>query len=144
MSEAERLVYLAKILNRNIGALEKSELSCCGATLGQCHALLEIEAAGELSLMDLAQLLNLDKSTVSRLVNQLVANEWVERVIDPMNRRYVKLGLTPKGSGFSQVISTVFHSYMARVWEYIPENKHAQVLESIELLIQAFDENNCC
>jgi DNA-binding MarR family transcriptional regulator len=90
------LMDLMRALDKNIGALEKTELICCGATIGQCHAVMEIGFAGKVSLIELANVLNLDKSTMSRTVNNLVTDDWVERITDPENRRYVQLGLTKK------------------------------------------------
>ncbi|MEK8210342.1 MarR family transcriptional regulator [Paenibacillus sp. FSL L8-0696] len=133
-----------RAFDKNIGALEKTQLMCCGATIGQCHAIMEIGLAGEISLIDLANILNLDKSTMSRTVNNLVADHWVERIIDPNNRRYVKLMLSTKGQVLNEQISAVLHAYFGKIMNDIPENKREQVTESLELLIYALNKNNCC
>lgn len=144
MENVDLLRNLMRAFDKNIGALEKTQLMCCGATIGQCHAIMEIGLAGEISLIDLANVLNLDKSTMSRTVNNLVADEWVERIIDPNNRRYVKLMLSTKGQVLNEQISTVLNAYFGKIMNDIPENKREQVTESLELLIYALNKNNCC
>lgn len=144
LNKVELLRNLVRALDKNIGSLEKTELICCGVTIGQCHAVLEIGIVGEISLIDLANVLNLDKSTVSRIVNNLVIDDWVKRVIDPKNRRYVKLELTTKGQELYEKINSVLNLYLANVLKDIPENKREQVAESLKLLINAVNKNSCC
>lgn len=144
MKNNDLLRNLMRALDKNIGALEKTELMCCGATIGQCHAVLEIGFSGEISLIDLANLLNLDKSTMSRTVNNLVTDELVERVTDPENRRYVKLMLSKTGQILNEKINSVLDLYFGSVMNDIPEDKREQVAESLELLIIALNKNSCC
>lgn len=135
---------LMRILEKNIGTLEKSEMKCCGVTIGQCYAILEIGLAGEISLIDLANLLNLDKSTMSRTVNNLVSQGLVERIIDPENRRYVKIKLTQGGQRVFETTNTIFDSYLQTILNSITENKRKQVVESLEILVEAFKKHPCC
>ncbi|MFM9329072.1 MarR family winged helix-turn-helix transcriptional regulator [Paenibacillus mesotrionivorans] len=144
VNNIELIWNAVRAINRNIGALEKSEILCCGVTIGQCHAVLEIGLAGEISLNELARLLNLDKSTMSRTVNNLVTDEWVERATDSENRRYVKLKLSKNGQALYEKINDVLNSYFEKVMYDIPENKREQVAESLTLLIQSLNKNSCC
>ena len=50
---------LVRLLIRHLGMLDKLEAGCCGTSIGQCHALVEIGRAAEISLNELAELLNL-------------------------------------------------------------------------------------
>ena len=133
-----------RIIIRNLGVLEKDEASCCGVTIGQCHAIVENGRAGEISLNDLADLLNLDKSTMSRTVNNLVENDLVVRELDNEDRRYVKIKLTEKGYKAFKRIEETMEQYYRSVLGSIPENKRAQVMESLQLLLEALKNNKCC
>lgn len=144
MFNTDILRDLMRILEKNIGTLEKSEMKCCGVTIGQCYAILEIGLAGEISLIDLANLLNLDKSTMSRTVNNLVSQGLVERIIDPENRRYVKIKLTQEGQRVFETTNTIFDSYLQTILNSISENKRKQVMESLEILVEAFKKHPCC
>lgn len=133
-----------RVIIRNLGVLEKDESSCCGVTLGQCHAIVEIGRAGEIALNDLADLLNLDKSTMSRTVNNLVTSELAIRELDNEDRRYVKIKLTEKGYKSYIRIEEAMTQYYKSVLESITEDKRTQVMESLQLLLEALKKNKCC
>ncbi|MDF2934607.1 MAG: transcriptional regulator, partial [Chryseobacterium sp.] len=95
---------LVRILVRSLGMLEKSDASCCGVTITQCHAIVEIGRKGKISLIDLADLLDVDKSTMSRTVNNLVETGLALRDMDTDNRRYIVIQLTEDGQNVFQSI----------------------------------------
>jgi DNA-binding MarR family transcriptional regulator len=141
---ANELRELTRLLVRNIGFLDKSEASCCGTTIGQCHAIVEIGEAQEISLNELADILKLDNSTISRTVNNLVDQQLVIREIDPQDRRYIKMKLTDKGWTVYGGIEINMNIYFNNLLKDIPEEKHEQVIESLKLLLQAMKNNKCC
>jgi DNA-binding MarR family transcriptional regulator len=75
-----------RLLVRYFAMEEDNAESCCGMTLTQTHALVEIGRAGYVSLKGLAYVLGLDKSTMSRTVDNLVKTGFVLRETDPGNR----------------------------------------------------------
>ncbi|MDF2892187.1 MAG: transcriptional regulator, MarR family [Clostridia bacterium] len=135
---------LTRLLVRNLGILDKSEASCCGTTIGQCHAIIEIGTAQEISLNELADILKLDNSTISRTVNNLVDQQLVVREIDPQDRRYIKMKLTDRGWTVYESIEKNMNMYYACLLKDIPEEKHAQVIESLALVVEAMKNNKCC
>lgn len=86
-----------RVLARKIEARIKNETNCCGVTLAQSHVLLELYDHTGLSLGQLADKLELDKSTLSRTVESLVALGLVERVPSREDRRFVVLSLNESG-----------------------------------------------
>jgi DNA-binding MarR family transcriptional regulator len=139
-----KLRELTRFLVRNLGFLDKSEASCCGTTIGQCHAIIEIGEAQEISLNELADILKLDNSTMSRTVNNLVDQQLVIREIDPQDRRYIKMKLTDKGWTVYGGIEINMNIYFNSLLKDIPEEKHEQVIESLMLLVGAMKKNKCC
>lgn len=131
-----------RILERKLGVLNDSELSCCKVTFAQCHAIVEIGRAGNISLIDLASLLNLDNSTMSRTVNNLVNGGYLKREPDPADRRYIVITLTESGKDLFKNIESSMDQKYAAVCNCIPEEKRAQVLDSLKLLSEAFQ--HCC
>ncbi|AOT71682.1 MarR family winged helix-turn-helix transcriptional regulator [Geosporobacter ferrireducens] len=144
MKHADKLRELIRLFIRNLEILEKSEASCCGITIGQCHAIVEIGRAQKISLNELALLLNLDNSTMSRTVNNLVQQDLAEREIDATDRRFVGINLTEKGSDVFNGIEEEMTIYFNKVLSDIPEDKRDQVIESLELLLDAVKKNKCC
>jgi DNA-binding MarR family transcriptional regulator len=141
--EEKQLRESIRLLERRMGVLNDSEMSCCSITMAQCHAIVEIGRAGKISLIDLANLLNLDNSTMSRTVNNLVTREYVRRELDPADRRYVNITLTEKGIDQFTIIESNMDDHFSALYSCIPEDKRLQVLESLELLVEAF-KNSCC
>ncbi len=139
--DTKQLREMIRILERKLGILQEKEYSCCDITLGQCHALVEIGRAKSISLIELAELLNLENSTMSRTVNNLVTSGLAKREIDPQDRRYVTISLTESGSRLFEGIEVDMNSYFGKVYESIPENKKQQVLESLQILIDAIGKN---
>jgi DNA-binding MarR family transcriptional regulator len=135
---------LIRVLVRNLGILEKSEATCCGTTVAQCHAIVEIGRAKEMSLNELAELLTLDKSTMSRTTNNLVESGLVVRELHAEDRRYVTIKLTDQGNEVLQSIEGSMEQYYKSIFSSIPEDKRAQVLESLQLIIDAAKQNKCC
>lgn len=143
-NESKELRELIRVLERKLGILEKSEVSCCGVTFAQCHAIVEIGRAESISLNELAEMLNLDSSTMSRTVNNLVNDDLAERELDTKDRRYVTIKLTGKGLKIFENIEENMGIYFQKITQSIPENKVKQVIESLELLLDAIKKSNCC
>lgn len=142
--ESHYLRELIRILVRNLGILEESEATCCGTTVSQCHAIVEVGRAKDISLNQLAELLTLDKSTMSRTINKLVDSGLVIRELHPDDRRYVSIKLSEEGIKVFHNIENSMEKYYQSIFASIPEEKREQVLESLQLVINAAKQNKCC
>lgn len=69
-----------------------------GLPHSHCHALLEIERAGDLAQSELPGLLRLDKSSASRIVRDLVGKRLVKAGSPSTDRRVRRLTLTRAGT----------------------------------------------
>ncbi len=94
-------------LERQVGWQLKDDTECCGVTLAQCHIIVEIGNAGETSVIDLATILGLDTSTLSRHINGMVNVGLVNRILNPKDRRYVSITLTEQGQKIYQSIEDI-------------------------------------
>lgn len=142
--QVKRLRETLRLLVRRLGILERSEASCCGITFAQCHVLVELGRSEKLSINDLAEILRLDKSTVSRSVDNLVNTGLVLRETDPDDRRYVTLRLSDRGVGVFADLEQRMENYFAEIVGLLPADKREQVLESLLLLAEAVREPRCC
>jgi DNA-binding MarR family transcriptional regulator len=143
-NNGESLRELLRILIRKLGILEKTEFSCCDITISQCHAIVEIGRKDEISLNELSDILGLDKSTMSRTINNLVEGNLVTRETHSGDRRYITITLTDQGQKMFKEIESSMSEYYSNILDKIPEEKRNQVLESLELLVDAVKENKCC
>lgn len=142
--QISRLREALRTLVRRLGILERGEAYCCGVTLAQCHVLVELGKAGKLSVNDLAETLRLDKSTVSRSVDNLVSGGLVLRETDPDDRRYVALRLSDKGGRLFAELEERMDIYFLEILEELPADKREQVLDSLMLLAAAVKRPDCC
>lgn len=143
LDEVKRLRECIRILERKLGALEGDELSCCGLTLAQCHALVEIGRAERISLSELADSIGLDASTMSRTVNNLVTKRMAQRELDETDRRYVTISLTEQGHARFLAIESGMEAYFLKIYESIAEDEREGVLNSLSILLRAI-ETGCC
>jgi DNA-binding MarR family transcriptional regulator len=77
----------------------------------EARALIELVSARGIAQGQLAGLLGLDKSTVSRLAAGLERKGWIRRGRDEENQRYVRLYLTPEGG---EVAARVWRAWQSR------------------------------
>ena len=142
--QGKRLREMMRLLVRKLGLLERDEASSSKITISQCHTIVEVGRAGKMSLNDLAANLNLDKSTVSRLVDNLVNQGMVVRKTDRADRRFVTLRLTEHGESICQEVEQRMEGYFLEIIGTIPADKREQVIESICYLTEAIHGPNCC
>ena len=142
--QAATLRELLRTLIRKLGILERSEALCCDMTLSQCTAMIELGRAGFLSVNQLAERLDLDKSTVSRSSDRLVVEGLLLREEDPADRRYVVLKLSDKGKQSYSKLEQRMASYFENVIAEIDPHEREQVLKSLQLLSSALKSEKCC
>jgi DNA-binding MarR family transcriptional regulator len=141
---SDYLRELIRILVRNLGVLEKSDASFCRISLAQCHAIVEIGRVSEISLNELAESLTLDKSTMSRTINNLVESGLVIRELHPADRRYITIKLTERGEEVYKNTEGSMTDYYKKIFESLPIDRREEILESLRLLIDAVNDNKCC
>ncbi|MED1795904.1 MarR family winged helix-turn-helix transcriptional regulator [Brevibacillus nitrificans] len=134
-----------QVLVRRFGLLQKDGAQCCGISVVHSHILYELQKRPNIALNELADLLSMDTSTLSRQVHHLVETGMVNRLPDPKDRRYVVLSLTAQGEEQHAQIAAYMERYFANVFDQIPAEKHEQVLESLILMNEAMKKSaDCC
>jgi len=81
----------------------------------EARALIELLSARGIAQGQLAALLGLEKSTVSRLAAGLERKGWLRRGRDGENQRYVRLYLTPEGRTIAAQVWQAWQSRQARI-----------------------------
>lgn len=91
----------------------------------EARALIELVAARGIAQGELAALLGLDKSTVSRLAAGLERKGWLRRGRDEANQRYVRLYLTPQGRDVATRVWRAWQSRQARILAALSADERA-------------------
>lgn len=129
-SSPEGLHDLIMQLVRAVGLLQPDHLSD-GApiSMSEVFALHELDGPETLSQQSLADRLNLEKSTVSRLVATMVDKDLVARERDPENRRHYRLRLTEHGRRAHVRVAAAFHRHHERLLDRLtPEERDGLAL----------------
>lgn len=135
-----------RALEREVVRQLEADTSCCGVTLAQCHALLEL-AASELSLRGLATALDLDTSTLSRTVDGLVRAGLVLRSEDASDRRSVRITLTDAGKAKVASIDESCNRYYDDLLSEMSERDRQCVMRAVGLLaerMRSLRTAQCC
>jgi amino-acid N-acetyltransferase len=121
---------------------QRTQIACCDAASNvQCHVLTELLRNDVMTQRGLVERLSLDKGWISRAVDALVEESAVTKQQSEVDRRSVKLSLTTSGLGRAQKLEQQLNSHAAQLLAAIPVNRHAQVQETLQLLLQALQND---
>jgi DNA-binding MarR family transcriptional regulator len=112
----------------------------CGLTFTQCHSLLEIGEKESTTIAELADSLNLDKSTLSRTVESLVSQRLIHRREHPDDRRFKVLRVTAKGETVRREIDARADERFRRALKAIPNESRDPMLEYLEILVRSLND----
>lgn len=124
-------------LECHLGNMNQADCCCCGVSKSQCFLIVEIGRKPGISVKELAEILHVDKSGISRSVEELVQKDFVERTPAKEDRRFVTLSLLPKGQERFEKIEHDMYVKFKEVFEQIPSEKREQVIEALKLYNEA-------
>lgn len=108
------------------------------ASVSEIMALRRLQD-GELSQYDLGAYLQLEKSTVSRLVDAMTAKGWVGKTPDPTNRRYHRIHLTVAGRRAARDVRNAMHQRHERMLAGLTPRERKAVTAGLTLLVRALE-----
>ena len=141
------LRYLERFISSNV----KENSVCCGVTPTQCHILLKVEEAGNLSPSELRDYLGLEKGSLSRTLDGLVRLSLLERREASTDRRYQSISLTETGQRFVNRLNGECDRYYEPIFESLPNEVRERLHEDFKALFETFSavenspaERSCC
>lgn len=144
--QAERMQRLTQNLLRRYQMRDRNEMCCYDVTVSQCYALDALGEQGEISMVQLARHLFLDKSTATRTVDPLVKRGLVERRFSEQDRREILVRLSAEGEKLRNEIVTGLRASQLQILTQIAPEKRETVLEALDLLSGAVHQwlATCC
>lgn len=142
----EEVGQLVQKLVRVFQLFERDQIKVHGFTSSQCYAMLEILKVGCLTMNELSDKMNLDSSTMTRVIDKLVRDELVNRDRDNSDRRVVVVSLTAKGNEAAKQLSSSVNLYYKKIVKNIPDGEVLDILQCVSKLLKAFEKANpnCC
>ena len=129
-------------LSRAVRCCQQEAVFCENVTFSQFFILDAVAEKGGLRLSDLHDILSVDKSTTTRLVNPLVKQGLVLREKSNRDSRAVNLRLTEKGESTRQKVWTCLSRFVDTIHMGIPEEKRDEVYDAVKTFLNAV--RNAC
>lgn len=108
--------------------------------------LMILKFEGESSMSAISDKLNLEKGSFTPVANKLINYDFIEKIIDPKDKRVYNLRLTEKGCDFSEEFSRNHIEYINGLLDCLSENEKNLYLAAIELVdsmtMKIYDD--CC
>ena len=138
--------FMMQKLVRVFQLFERDELKVYGFTTSQCNTILGLYKSGGLTMNELSEKMNLNSSTMTRILDNSVRDKYISRDKDEFDRRIVIVSLTDKGKDVAKKIDITLKEYYKKVIANIPEGQVEEVLKSVNILQKAFERANpnCC
>ena len=138
--------FMMQKLVRVFQLFERDEIKTYGFTTSQCYTILELFNSEGLTMNELSEKMNLNSSTMTRILDNLVRDKYILRDRDNLDRRIVIVSLTDTGKEIANKLDITVKEYYKKVIENIPEGQVEDVLKSVNVLQKAFERANpnCC
>lgn len=132
------IVQLRKLISKQ--AYESHEEKM--ATMLQFSALNFLKDQSEVNVGDLAEFLQLSKSSATQLIERLVKMGLVKRISDKQDRRVIRLTITSKGEDEFVALKKKIMEKMNRFLSKIPEKDIKELIRIHSNLIETIKNND--
>jgi DNA-binding MarR family transcriptional regulator len=131
---ALELSRLANAFLKIYKAQERGRVSFYGTTLTQCLTILSFKEASCLSMHQLSDAVGLASSTMTRVVDRLVAKGLTRRFVSDLDRRQVCVELTEKGRETLQQLRDAQVRFFIHLVREIPADKREEMHGALQSL----------
>lgn len=139
--DAYELEHTLAAFVRTFG-LHRSEQTPCGVnvSVSEAHTLAELAQTGGLSQSELVSFLRLEKSTVSRLIQNLNTRGWLTRKPHPSDGRAQLLTLTSEGRIKAEELTKARREKFDALTKALPKSKREAVLSALATLTEVLHD----
>lgn len=114
---------LLKSFGKNFGIYLKSQLKDFNLTKGELHLLHYSCKMGSVQQKDLAKIFHVNKSTTARKVKKLIKKGYLQRSIDPEDKRKYIITPTKKGTQLSEDIRDILLQWHKKITSSLSEEE---------------------
>ena len=136
------LFSLLSDLSRAIRCCQQEAVFCENVTFTQFFILDQVSMRGKLRQGELHEILSVEKSTTTRLVQPLVKQGLLISERSNRDSRAINLRLTQKGGSVLQDVWACLSQFVEGIRSGIPEENRSQVYESVRTFLNAM--RNAC
>lgn len=133
MTTTARIRTELLILVRELGLLNRNCLNS-GMTLSQAHVLSYVNRNGPTPFAELQMQLGLDKASLSRTLNSMRAREYLQIVVNSVDKRSKNVAILPAGASAVSHAEESANSTVENLLRDCDENTWLKVYETLRLL----------
>lgn len=134
--EVRELRHSSRLLVRVLGLMQ-NRLEGIACTPAQCHVLMELADRGRLTTGELAELLQVDKSTASRTLRPLLGQGLLTAQVDPGDQRSKPLELSAAGQECVRSIHVAADAQVQGALDLLTAEERGIVLRGVSLYERA-------
>ncbi len=137
---ASRLADLTFKLLANCQEKEARLAANHGLTQSEFRCLRLFNRDDELNNKQVAERMNLSPSRLTRIIDGLVAKDYIIRQIEPSDRRNMKVTLSKRGKVITQKLNDAYVKIHAEILGDIDRNQHKPLINAMENLLVALQK----
>lgn len=137
MDKVKQFREYTRELECHLDNINHNDCCTCYVNTSECFLIVEIGRQPGICIKDLAQILKLDKSGVSRSVEELVKKGYILRQPSEKDRRSVVLTLTKSGEDRYNKIEADMYTEFKKVFSKIKKSDQDKVLEALRIYNEA-------
>ena len=126
-----RAARLATALSRGLAAQYEERFDI---SVAEWRVLVHLTQQSEISVRDIFTRVDMDRARVTRAVQRLVERGYVSKLVNPDDRRLVKLALTPSGQRRAAELSNLAMAFEASILAALPAGSGDQLLASFDAI----------
>ncbi len=106
-------------------------------TGSQSFLMIQLLESQELSINEIAEIMNLEKSSVSRMVKILIRDDLLQKSVSDLDKRIAVISLTENGKKIATEIKKNREKYYRDIILNLPKGHVREVMNSTEILVKA-------
>jgi MarR family transcriptional regulator for hemolysin len=134
MPMEREIAFIIKDVSRMLGTYADQQGRILGISRAQWTVLVRLERTEGLKQMELAEILDLQPISLTRLLDRLDENGLIERRADPNDRRVNRLYLKPAARPLLDQLAVLGETLMATVLEGLDAESKERMLRDLKLV----------
>lgn len=138
MPDTREITFMLQEILRQYGHYQRHiAVSVSGMSRTQSHIIIIVGRFKTVTLNELAEKVGLEKSWMSRVVDSMVKDGWIQKSPNPADGRSVLLSLTPKAEILHEELVTTIQAFTTEILDEMPSNTRTQLASALSGLLAA-------
>jgi MarR family transcriptional regulator, organic hydroperoxide resistance regulator len=123
-----------------VSRMYNAEALVYGGTIAMAHFLLNIDSKEGAYASDIAPLMGMESTSLSRLIQSLEEKKLIQRIPDRTDKRRIRIQLTAKGRSQKELAKNSVRNFNHLVEVKIGKNKVNDFFKTIDIITELAEE----